>query len=316
MTQKCEVGEKPEAIGDFSRTFTIPTTDDEEELAASKKDQIVDMKPDMEPVPTTTTTTTTTQAPRTKKPEEPIPDPFEKCVLPYRTKLPFEPETELEDGIRFGNYDKTSRLEFQEPRDDGLRSDYSIDFKTSYPNGIILMKTNPDSSDFIAIYLFGGSVHYAFDSGAGIGLLNSSTLYNDGDWHTVSVERDAANGVLTVDDAVIGTGRSAGTTTSINAGTTLYVGGLSSAVLKQKFNTAKKVSGLDSPISGCLRNLLIRRQRPGEPSYRHPALEACSEPAEKGFSFYPNSGYLKLCKWDLNVRFMGSVLGSIRFYEF
>lgn len=159
--------------------------------------------------------------------------------MPYRRQIPLDDDASLDDGIRFGNFEKMSRLEYQEPKDDGSRSEYSIEIRTLYPKGVILMKTHVDSSDFIAVYMKNGSINFGFDSGAGPGLITTDKKYNDGQWHTVMVERIVAEGTLTVDGELIGRVSSAGSTTSIDAGTTLFIGGLSESVWEKNSTLPK-----------------------------------------------------------------------------
>lgn len=89
----------------------------------------------------------------------------------------------------FGSMDKTSRLEYFQPKEDGSRSEYQIQFKTSYGSGLIFMWTVVEKPDYIALFLRKGFLHFAFDSGAGPAFLNSTVMYNDTQWHNVSVSR-------------------------------------------------------------------------------------------------------------------------------
>lgn len=57
---------------------------------------------------------------------------------------------------------------------------------------------------------------------------------------------------------------------------------------------------MDLPFKGCLRNLSIRKRHPGEPTFRK-SIEPCTEATEPGFAFYPNAGYMKLCKKKFKI---------------
>ncbi|XP_061126267.1 neurexin-3b-like isoform X1 [Syngnathus typhle] len=67
-------------------------------------------------------------------------------------------------------------------------------FKTTSPDGFILFNSG-DGSDFIAVELVKGFIHYVFDLGNGPSLLkgNSDNSLNDNQWHNVVITRDASN---------------------------------------------------------------------------------------------------------------------------
>ncbi|XP_077408717.1 neurexin 3b isoform X17 [Vanacampus margaritifer] len=67
-------------------------------------------------------------------------------------------------------------------------------FKTTSPDGFILFNSG-DGSDFIAVELVKGFIHYVFDLGNGPSLLkgNSDNPLNDNQWHNVVITRDASN---------------------------------------------------------------------------------------------------------------------------
>ncbi|XP_036438332.1 neurexin 3b isoform X2 [Colossoma macropomum] len=67
-------------------------------------------------------------------------------------------------------------------------------FKTTSADGFILFNSG-DGSDFIAVELVKGYIHYVFDLGNGPSLLkgNSDGSLNDNQWHSVVITRDATN---------------------------------------------------------------------------------------------------------------------------
>uniref|UniRef100_A0A4W4GMA6 Neurexin 3b n=1 Tax=Electrophorus electricus TaxID=8005 RepID=A0A4W4GMA6_ELEEL len=67
-------------------------------------------------------------------------------------------------------------------------------FKTTSADGFILFNSG-DGSDFIAVELVKGYIHYVFDFGIGPSLLkgNSDSPLNDNQWHSVVITRDATN---------------------------------------------------------------------------------------------------------------------------
>jgi len=262
------------------------------------RENIDDGKDEMKQLPkaTTTSTTTTTERPR-KIPimdEEKPPPPFEKCNLPYRQKPEKTQQVSLVDGAMFGNFDRSSRMEFIQPIDDGSRSEYSIDFRTSEPNGLIFMWTEYDKIDFMALFLRHGLLHFAFDSGSGPAFLNSTQMFNDSKWHSVNFKRYLVTGELIVDGLLMATGNSSGGTSNINAGNLVYVGGLPENEWNFKM-TQRKLLFMKSPFRGCLRNFQIKNRVP-EPQGIF-SVQKCSDQFERGFFFYPNSGFLALRKY-------------------
>jgi laminin alpha 3/5 len=95
-----------------------------------------------------------------------------------------------------------------------------------------------------------------------------------------------------VDGIVVATGNSSGSTTNVNAGSTIYVGGLPAEGWGRRL-TGKKLLSIDSPFRGCLRNFQIKNKPPSSPTYIN-SVQPCTSEVENGFYFYPNAGYLKL----------------------
>jgi len=323
ISQKCLTVEEKEALaveGLELNGRTIPKydeTDDEETLVRTTASTTTTST-------TTTTTTTTTQAPlpvepdadnnlwdtdeydkekddddddddglSTKKDEEVAPTPFMKCALPVHEVPSDTKDVDMDEGIRFGNLDKLSRLEYAQPKEDGSRSEYAIQFKTSSPNGIIFMWTEFDKMDYVALFMRKGFLHFAFDSGSGPAVLNSTVMYNDSQWHAASFSRYRTQGTLMVDDNIVATGNSSGSTTNVNAGSTIYVGGIPSEGWQRRM-TFKKLLNIESPFRGCLRQFRIKNKPAPAPTYVN-SVQPCATAVENGFYFYPNAGYLKLC---------------------
>ncbi|KAF4083698.1 hypothetical protein AMELA_G00119700 [Ameiurus melas] len=78
-------------------------------------------------------------------------------------------------------------------------------FKTTAADGIILFNSG-DGSDFIAVELVKGYIHYVFDLGNGPNLIkgNSDRALHDNQWHNVVITRDNSNlHTLKVDAKVV-----------------------------------------------------------------------------------------------------------------
>ncbi|XP_067311813.1 neurexin 3a isoform X6 [Pseudorasbora parva] len=67
-------------------------------------------------------------------------------------------------------------------------------FKTTSPDGFILFNSG-DGSDFIAVELVKGYIHYVFDLGNGPNVIkgNSERALHDNQWHNVVITRDNSN---------------------------------------------------------------------------------------------------------------------------
>ena len=201
--------------------------------------------------------TTTTPAPETTTPEM-----MQSCALPLEPAGIFlpspppsasfpsdeimnailiplqsteDPDINLNSGTRFGNV-KFSRFQYDSlPGKTGRiwdKSEMSIEFKTSEPDGIIFYAGEKEPYvDHITVYLKGGSVHFSFNSGSGHKLLNSSGTYADDEWHTVTFHRHGKKGTLYVDDVLVAEGSSNGNTLGIEVIPPIYVGGVSPEIL-------------------------------------------------------------------------------------
>ena len=64
--------------------------------------------------------------------------------------------------------------------------EFSIDFRTTYEDGIIFYVDDERHSDFMALYMKGGKLVFGYNCGSGIATIPTNNFYNDGHWHTVS----------------------------------------------------------------------------------------------------------------------------------
>ena len=67
-----------------------------------------------------------------------------------------------------------------------FRSAFSMEFKTTAENGVILYFSDKNNVDHIAVAMKDGQIRYSFDSGTGPGVILSPEKYNDGQFHMVS----------------------------------------------------------------------------------------------------------------------------------
>jgi len=83
-------------------------------------------------------------------------------------------------------------------------------------------------------------VFYSFDCGSGPSLMQSTGVYNDGNWHTISFSRKSAVGKLVIDNNEKVEGNSKGNTNTINVAAPFYVGGIGDKIA----NTTKNNLGV------------------------------------------------------------------------
>ncbi|XP_078452337.1 neurexin-1-like isoform X1 [Lampetra planeri] len=152
-------------------------------------------------------------------------------------------------------------------------------FKTTSPEGLILFNSG-DGSDFIAVELVKGHIHYVFDLGNGQNLIKDSSkkVLNDNQWHNVIIARELNNvHTLKVD--------SKSSTLNVNGAKNLdlkgelYIGGLS----KIEYSNLPKLVGSREGFQGCLASLDLNGRLPDmidEALYRMGSIErGCEGPS-------------------------------------
>ncbi|XP_044872707.1 neurexin 3 isoform X13 [Mauremys mutica] len=131
-------------------------------------------------------------------------------------------------------------------------------FKTTSADGFILFNSG-DGSDFIAVELVKGYIHYVFDLGNGPNVIkgNSDRPLNDNQWHNVVITRDNSNThSLKVDTRVV--------TQVINGAKNLdlkgdlYIAGLAQGMYS---NVPKLVASRDG-FQGCLASVDLNGRLP------------------------------------------------------
>ncbi|XP_067328853.1 basement membrane-specific heparan sulfate proteoglycan core protein isoform X4 [Anolis sagrei] len=110
--------------------------------------------------------------------------------------------------------------------------------------------------DFISLGLKDGHLLFSYQLGSGEANILSDDPVDDGEWHRVTAIREGKKGSLQVDGEEAVTGESSGKHVMVNAKGRLYIGG---APDPQALTAGKYTSG----ISGCVKNVLLRNERPG-----------------------------------------------------
>ncbi|CAI9728190.1 laminin subunit alpha-like [Octopus vulgaris] len=151
--------------------------------------------------------------------------------------------TTVNDGYRF---DGRSYAKLKVQPTFSSRFAISMEFKTSKPNGLLMLMYHNSATDFASLHLEDGHLVYQYELGSGRLVLRTNNTFNDGKWHSVKVSRRKQQGLIKC-DSVLYTGNSPGTMNKLSVNE-FYVGGYT--VLPPK-----NVS--DYGFVGCIRNLQI-----------------------------------------------------------
>ena len=110
----------------------------------------------------------------------------------------------------------------------GFNTVISLMFKTFQPNGVILYSMNEVQTDFMAIELRDGIPWFMYDAGSGPGAITpvEDDVYNDGNWHQITVRRAGKDAEISIDGSSTGMGSSVGQDTFVGNPNVLYIGGL------------------------------------------------------------------------------------------
>ena len=247
--------------------------------------------------------------------------PIGGCKLPPIPRVPAaaagEPGGDFSDvlrakEVRFGD-GLWSRFEFSISQDVSKSIEnqigFSIEFKTVQANGILFYITSANSIDFIGLYFVNGRLHYGFDCGSGRGVVAlEGKAYNDGQWHKVRFSRKDNRGRLDVDDGqATAEFTSAGSTTSLNVRSPMYVGGVPEELASQVKSHLKSAEKTDysyalSSFAGCLRRLTMREVEYEFINGRPVNVAPCSDRVEPGnFFHYEGGGHIRLAE-EFRVR--------------
>lgn len=177
-----------------------------------------------------------------------------ECLRTCRSKRTLNSPVQLISGTQNG-----SRIEFSSLSGRNKNVfDYSLDFKTSYPDGLLFYASDKGHIDFAALYIKGGKVKslffhrkdcffvrntyrnisfhfqlfFGFNCGSGAALITSPDSYDDGNWHTVRITRENTLGQLIVDGQNPVSGESSGSTKTLNVIPPYYLGGFDPAIIE------------------------------------------------------------------------------------
>nr|XP_055028360.1 neurexin 3a isoform X34 [Misgurnus anguillicaudatus] len=131
-------------------------------------------------------------------------------------------------------------------------------FKTTAPDGFILFNSG-DGSDFIAVELVKGYIHYVFDLGNGPNVIkgNSERALHDNQWHNVVITRDNSNvHTLKVDAKAVS--QVVNGAKNLDLKGDLYIAGLG----PNMYNSLPKLVASRDGFKGCLASVDLNGRLP------------------------------------------------------
>ena len=119
-------------------------------------------------------------------------------------------------------------------------------FQPTHPDGVILYSGNVTANiDFFSISLVDSRIQFRFELGSGTVMLVGPQIAL-GEWHSVIAMRTGRNGTLEVNNVVVASGASTGTSSQLNAVGTVQVGGV------VDFSSASRNLGTTEGFVGCI----------------------------------------------------------------
>nr|CAD7264494.1 unnamed protein product [Timema shepardi] len=164
----------------------------------------------------------------------------------------------LLDDIPVPRFTGDSFLHYSDPdtirRIVSFRLNINMRFRTSSQAGLMLWsgrRNMTSSSDFLALGLAQGVLHFRFNLGSGeVDIPYNCTGVSDGLWHRVKAVRNEQEGSLVVDNGPVVTKRAPGHLRQLNTNTGLYIGGMDNI----KHSSMDKYAG---GLVGCISDLIL-----------------------------------------------------------
>ncbi|XP_052476022.1 neurexin-3a isoform X12 [Carassius gibelio] len=172
-------------------------------------------------------------------------------------------------------------------------------FKTTSPDGFILFNSG-DGSDFIAVELVKGYIHYVFDLGNGPNVIkgNSDRALHDNQWHNVVITRDNSNvHTLKVDAKAVS--QVVNGAKNLDLKGDLYIAGLGTNM----YNSLPKLVASREGFKGCLASVDLNGRLPdliNDALFRSGQIERGCEASksELGFTKADLQGPSTTCQED------------------
>ena len=150
------------------------------------------------------------------------------------------------------SFNGSSYLEFTTPSNIAVQSSFYLLFQPTHPDGVILYSGNITANvDFFSISLVDSEIQFRFELGSGTAMLIGPQIVL-GEWYSVVATRMGKTGTLEVNDAIVASGSSPGTSSQLNAEGTLQVGGVID------FSSASRNLGTTEGFVGCISVVQVR----------------------------------------------------------
>ncbi|XP_042860326.1 basement membrane-specific heparan sulfate proteoglycan core protein-like isoform X47 [Penaeus japonicus] len=117
------------------------------------------------------------------------------------------------------------------PQEDGQPQKVTFEFSTVKPNGLLFWygqepTVSGRGQDYISVAINEGIIEFTFDVGTGPAMVKSPSRVDDGERHTLTIERFGRQGFLELDGSVREQGQSPGILHMLNAEGNIYIGGV------------------------------------------------------------------------------------------
>ncbi|XP_045130066.1 basement membrane-specific heparan sulfate proteoglycan core protein-like isoform X13 [Portunus trituberculatus] len=117
------------------------------------------------------------------------------------------------------------------PQEAGVPQIISLEFRTRRPNSLLFwygqdLTVRGQGQDYISIAIKGGYVEFSYELGGGPAFIRSRSRVDDGQFHSLKVERTGQQGVLTLDREAPQVTQSPGEQHMLNADGHIYIGGV------------------------------------------------------------------------------------------
>ncbi|XP_060085671.1 laminin subunit alpha-2-like [Ylistrum balloti] len=204
--------------------------------------------PETTPKPTPKLTPAPTPKPTTKRPTTPVPTP-EPTLPTIKPDSCADPTAETTEflALAFGESPESFGEIALDKRSVSSVFNVTIDFKTFLPSGSFFYITNPQKVAYLAVQLIDGHVSLLYRYNGDSFILNDTARVNDGQWHTLVVNKGTKLIKLRVDNGRESRGR---VQKRMELEGPMYVGG--------GFPTIATPPGLvDHSLRGCIRNFMI-----------------------------------------------------------
>uniref|UniRef100_A0A670K235 Heparan sulfate proteoglycan 2 n=1 Tax=Podarcis muralis TaxID=64176 RepID=A0A670K235_PODMU len=136
-----------------------------------------------------------------------------------------------------------------------------LEVRTNSANGLLLwqgvVRESAKAKDFISLGLKDGHLVFSYQLGSGEVNILSEDPVDDGEWHRVTAIREGKRGFLQVDGEEMVAGESPGKNVMVNTRGRIYIGGAPDI---QTLTAGKYTSG----ITGCIKNVVLINDRPGQ----------------------------------------------------